>query len=106
MTSARQRPWIFVIGGAYRGGAEGQFVGLASRLHEAGKPVECVFLFGGGPLLEELDRMGVPRYVLRDAQHQSRALRAISLAVAIGRLALLLRRRNPAIVMAWLTFAT
>lgn len=100
------RPWIFVIGGAQRGGAEGQFVQLAMRLHSAGAPVECVFLFGGGPLLEELDGAGVPWRVLRDAHHDSRAVRALSLALAVSRLAVLMRRRNPTVVMAWLTFAT
>jgi glycosyltransferase involved in cell wall biosynthesis len=100
------RPWIFVIGGALRGGAEGQFVRLAMNMHQSGAPVECVFLFGGGPLIEELDGAGVPWRVLRDTQHQSRALRAFSLALAVKRLALLLRRRNPSVVMAWLTFAT
>jgi glycosyltransferase involved in cell wall biosynthesis len=100
------RPWIFVIGGAQRGGAEGQFVRLAARLHRSGAPVECVFLFGGGPLLQELDRANVPWRVLRDVQQRSRVLRALSLALALTRLALLLRRRDPAVVMAWLTFAT
>jgi glycosyltransferase involved in cell wall biosynthesis len=106
MRSARTRPWIFVIGGAQRGGAEGQFVRLAARLRKAGKPVECVFLFGGGPLLEDLDRAGVPRSVLRKIQHGSRARRAVSLILAVGRLAVLLLQRRPSVVMAWLTFAT
>lgn len=100
------RPWVFVIGGAQRGGAEGQFVRLARRLHGAGAAVECVFLFGAGPLLDELDSAGVPRHVLRDAKDQPRALRALSLVLAIARLAVLLRRRQPAVVMSWLTFAT
>ena len=106
MTSGERRPWIFVIGGAQRGGAEGQLVELAARLRAAGEPVECVFLFGGGPLLEELDRAAVPRYVLLRSSHSSRALRAVWLAVAVSRLAVVLRRRNPSVVMAWLTFAT
>jgi glycosyltransferase involved in cell wall biosynthesis len=104
--SGEARPWIFVIGGAQRGGAEGQFIRLATRLHASGASVECVFLFGSGPLLKELDRSGVPRRVLRDARQQCRALSGLSLALAVVRLGFLLRSRNPSVVMAWLTFAT
>lgn len=102
------RPWVFVIGGARKAGAEGQFVRLAVELHRAGEPIECVFLFGGGPLLADLDDAGVPWRVLRPLtrEHSSRQLRAATSALAVVRLAWLLLRRRPEVVMAWLTFAT
>lgn len=81
---------------------------LARRLHASGEPVECVFLFGGGPLLEELNRDGVPWRVLRRPGNPStrRSVRVFTSLVAVARLGWLLRRRRPAVVMAWLTFAT
>lgn len=108
MSSHAPAPWLMLIGQAERGGAEGQFVRLAVELRASGEPVECVFVFGGGPLTSVLDGGGVPWRVMRGRLGGSRhrAIRLIGSAIAVVRLGFVLRRRRPAVVMSWLTSAT
>lgn len=61
MTAAKV---MFLARSLNYGGAERQLVALAKGLHETGYPVLVTLFYRGGPLEEDLQRVGVPVYGL------------------------------------------
>lgn len=102
---SRPESLVCVIGSARPGGAEGQLMTLAGELRRAGRDVSVVFLYDGGPLTAGLDRDGVPWRVMCPPRSPSRAHRWAGILLGFLRLAKFLRRSQPDIVMAWLSFA-
>ncbi len=98
---------VLTIGQLQVGGAEGQVVMLAKRLHAAGAAVFVAALFDGGPHVMELQRIGVSVYLggfprVRRDGHVRGALLA---PIAFVRLVRWLRTVRPHVVHAFLFHA-
>ena len=98
--SERLNRVALVIGQLGRGGTERQLVLLAAGLRDRGVHVEVAALFGGGPLEDELDQLGVdvfrPRFPPRSMANP------LLLASAVVRFGMWLRRVRPQVVHAFL----
>jgi glycosyltransferase involved in cell wall biosynthesis len=96
---AGARRIVMVIGTANLGGAEGQMTRLAAELKQRGEDVRLAFLNRGGPLTTRLDEAGVWWRPMAPQWLPSSTLRRM---VALVRLAILLSRTRPDVVVAWL----
>jgi glycosyltransferase involved in cell wall biosynthesis len=89
------RPALHVISGLRTGGAETMLVALCGALIARGLPQHVVSLTGDGPNAAALARIGV-------TVHRLAPRGAAGSALAVFRLARLIRRLRPAVVQGWL----